>query len=364
MKNGKSSPLTGIRYDIMHFEALGPEAKHLEEETLKAKNAGEIPADHTFFITPKNLQEYLKENPVTVLPDIITTKTHSILPEPYLAESKKSVITRSAGYDHFEHLTERANIASLREYCVNAVAQTAMKFLYAAAGEMNHYATNTLTFERQKSKAFTELDKDRILTVFGVGKIGKRTYELAEANGLTVQGVDIRQEELNGIYGGTVKFVSKEEAIKSSDIIINAMNLTKNKESRFYNVGYFSRDYLSKASKNLMFINVTRGEIAPEAVLLELYNAGKITGLGLDVFTNESEFAKLLLVDSATGADLAAAKTLVSMSLERKANIYVQPHQGFNSDIAAKAKAVEAIKHVVSWYKNKGKGFDDQLPYY
>jgi D-lactate dehydrogenase len=364
MKDTMDSTSAGAKYDIMHFEALGPEAKHLEEETLKAKELGEIPADHTFFITSGNLQEFLKGNPGTVLPDIITTKTHSILPESYLEESKKSIITRSAGYDHFEHLTERANIASLREYCVNAVAQTAMKFLYAAAGEMNHYEKNIETFERMKSKAFMELDKDRILTVFGVGRIGRRTYELAGANGLTVQGVDIRQEELNNIYGGSVKFVSKEEAIKSSDIIVNAMNLTKNKESRFYNVGYFSREYLSKASKNLIFINVTRGEIAPEAVLLELYKSGKITGLGLDVFTNESGFARLLLGNAVAGEDLAAAQTLVSMSLERKANIYVQPHQGFNSDIAAKAKAVEAVKHVVSWYKNKGNGFDDQLPYY
>ncbi|MCX5811702.1 MAG: hydroxyacid dehydrogenase [Proteobacteria bacterium] len=364
MKDTKHSSSAGAKYEIMHFEALGPEAVYLEEETLKAKELGEIPVDHTFFITPDNLQDFLKENPGTVLPDIITTKTHSVLPKSYLEERKKNIITRSAGYDHFEHLAEKANIASLREYCVNAVAQTAMKFLYAAAGEMNHYEKNIETFERKNSNAFMELDIERLLTVFGVGKIGRRTYELAEANGLTVQGVDIRQEELRGIYGKTVKFVSKEEAIESSDIIVNAMNLTKNKESRFYNVGYFSGVYLSRAKNKLIFINVTRGEIAPEAVLLKLYKSGKITGLGLDVFTNESEFARLLTGEAVTGTDLMAAKTLVSMSLERKANIYVQPHQGFNSDIAAKTKAVEAIKHVISWYKNKGNGFDDQLPYY
>jgi len=364
MKNENNPADAKTLYDIMHFEVLGPEAIYLEEETLKAKKSGKIPENHAFLITPANLQEFLKENPETILPDIITTKTHSILPEIYLNDRKKSIITRSAGYDHFEHLAEKANIASLREYCVNAVAQTSMKFLYAAAGEMNHYEKNIETFERKNSKSFMELNKERIFTVFGVGRIGRRTYELAEANGLTVQGVDIRQEELHNIYGDAVKFVSKEEAVKSSDIIVNAMNLTKNKESRFYNTGYFSREYLSKANKNLIFINVTRGEIAPESVLLELYKSGKITGLGLDVFTDESEFAKFMLGDCLTGTDILAAKTLVNMSLERKANIYVQPHQGFNSDIAAKAKAVEAIKHVISWYKNKGNGFDEQLPYY
>jgi D-lactate dehydrogenase len=109
---------------------------------------------------------------------------------------------------------------------------------------------------------------------------------------------------------------------------------------------------------------VTRGEIAPESVLLDLYLSGKIAGIGLDVFGNESAFAQLLRGGSAPGADLAAARMMVTKSLDRTANIYVQPHQAFNSDIAARAKAVESIKHVTSWYANKGKCFDEQLPYY
>ncbi len=360
----KTPSVSATRYDIIHFEALGPEAQHLEEETEKAKQRGEIPQDHTFLVTPKNVQDFLRDDPGTTLPEIITTKTHSVLPESYLSQGRKSVITRSAGYDHFEHLSDKANIASLREYCVNAVAQTAMKFLYAAAGELNHYTNNTTTFERKDSRAFMELDGRRVLTVFGVGKIGKRIYELAAANGLTVQGVDIRQEELSEIYGGSVNFVSRQEAIVSSDIIVNAMNLTKNEKSRFYNIGYFSKGYLSKALKKLIFINVTRGEIAPEAGLLELYRSGRITGIGLDVFTNESEFARLLLGEPVTGSDLLAAKTLVDRSIDRSSNIYVQPHQAFNSDIAARTKAVEAVKHVAAWYRNGRQRFDEQLPYY
>ena len=352
-------------YDIIHFEALGPEAQHLKEETSKAQRNKQLPEDFAYLVTPSNVQDFLTENPGTELPDIVTTKTHSILPETYFAGIKKSVVTRSAGYDHFEDLAEKANIASLREYCVNAVAQTAMKFLYAVAGELNHYAKNTETFERNNARAFMELDKHRVLTVFGVGKIGKRIYDLAGLNGLTVQGVDIRQEYLNDFYQGTVHFVSQEKAIGSSDIIINAMNLTRNKQSAMYNVGYFSKEYLSQAKDGLIFINVTRGEIAPESGLLELYMSGKIKGIGLDVFTNESRFAKILADDNTViEADHYAAKIMVKKSIERSANIYVQPHQGFNSDIAAGTKAAESIKHVISWYKNKGKCFDEQLPYY
>lgn len=364
LNNSKESQLNKEQYEIIHFEALGPEAKHLKEEILNAQQKQELPKNHRYLITPSNVQTFLKENPTVSLPEIISTKTHSVLPESYLEGNKKSIITRSAGYDHFESLADKANVTSLREYCVNAVAQTAMKFLYAAAGELNHYTKNTATFERNNSNAFMELGKHKTLTVYGVGKIGKRIYELAEANGLTVQGVDIRQEELRDAYKGKVAFVSKEKAIETSDIIMNAMNLTRNKESRFYNVGYFSKEYLSKANNGLLFINVTRGEIAPESGLMELYQSEKIKGIGVDVFTNESEFAKLLIDNVETGKDHSAAKIMVRKSIDRTANIYVQPHQGFNSDVAARTKAVEAIKHVLSWYKNGGRCFDEQLPYY
>jgi D-lactate dehydrogenase len=364
MGNNYVSEAAKPAYAVIHFEALGPEARHLKEETAKAIKRGELPKGHVCLITPDTVQAFLKEHPDSVLPEIVTTKTHSVLPGGYLSGTRKSVVTRSAGYDHFETLVKKANIASLRDYCVNAVAQTAMKFLYAAAGQLNQYAKNTATFERKGSEAFMELGKHRTLTVFGVGKIGKKIVELAEANGLTVQGVDVRASELDETYQGRVNFVSKEDALASSDIIVNAMNLTKSRRSRFFNVGYFSEEALAGTKKGLIFINVTRGEIAPETGLLALYRSGRIAGIGLDVFSQEPEFAALLAGSPAKGADLLAAQTLVKMALERSGNIYVQPHQGFNSDLAAKAKAVEAVKHLASWYKNKGKCFDEQLPYY
>ena len=352
-------------YDIIHFEALGKEADHLEEETKKAQAEGLLPKEYNYVITPLNLQEYMEQNPDTVLPDIITTKTHSKLPDTYLQGNKKSVITRSAGYDHFEHLIDVANVTSLREYCVNAVAQTAIKFMYDCCGYLNHYTTNTLTFERNKTVSFMELNENRTATVFGVGKIGKRIYDLLVGNGLNVQAVDVRQDELKKLYGGKVNFVSKEEAIANSDIIINAMNLTKIEESRYYNVNYFSDEVMAKAKDGIVFINVTRGEIAPESTLMKYYDSGKIIGIGVDVFSGENGFSALVngKNDNPTD-DQKAGYRMLDHAIKRTGNIYVQPHQAFNSDVAAMSKASETIKHMVAWHKNNKTAFDSQLPYY
>jgi len=157
----------------------------------------------------------------------------------------------------------------------------------------------------------------------------------------------------------------KEEAIKNSDIIINAMNLTKLKESRYYNVNYFSEDVLSQAKDGIIFINVTRGEIAPETTLLKLYKQGKIIGIGVDVFSAENSFSGALNGRSGFDSDiLKAQKEILDMALSGKENVYVQPHQAFNSDVAAMSKAAETIKHMVAWYNNQKKHFDSQLPYY
>lgn len=352
-------------YDIIHFEALGEEARHLVDETKAAQECGLIPADLRYLVTPQNLQEFLGQNPDEELPDIISIKTHSIIPSSYLNGTKKSIITRSAGYDHLETLSDKANITSLRNYCVNSVAQTAIKFMYAAAGLLNQYTVNAATFERNMTASFMELTPDRVATVFGVGKIGKRAYDLVKANGLTAQAVDIREEELKKVYGDSVNFVSKEEAIKNSDIIINAMNLTRIPDSIFYNENYFSEDVLRQGKKGLIFINITRGEIAPEAGLLHLYQEGIIGGIGLDVFTAENDFSQSLKCQKPTGnKNLLAARRLLEMAEDRTANIYVQPHQAFNSDLAAAAKASDTVKHMIEWFKCGKKGFDEQLPYY
>lgn len=353
------------QYDIIHFEALGAEAEHLHSETARAQREGLLPPDLKYLVTQKNVQEYIKQHSDTVLPDIITTKTHSVLPEEYLSGTKKSIITRSTGYDHYETIVECANITSLRNYCVNSVAQTAIKLMYAAAGMLNQYTVNTGSFERNQNASFMEFGSQRVAAVFGVGNIGKRIYELCQANGLTTLAVDARMEDLKARYGDSFTFTTKEDALRRSDIIINAMSLSRNPESPFYNIGYFSEEDLSKTKKGLIFVNITRGEIAPESVLLKLYKEGQIRGIGLDVFSEESALSDVLKHHAGTeDPDVLAAEELIRMAEERTANIYVQPHQAFNSDLAAEEKARDTIQHVVEWYKNNKARFDEQIPYY
>jgi len=351
-----------MRYDVLFFEALGEENAHLREELEKAKQAGLLPEDLRFLITTDTLQAYLAAHPETELPKILSTKTHSVLPEEWLKGEKKSVITRSAGYDHFERYASIANITSLREYCVNAVAETALKFVFCTCGNLNEYTVNAEKFERNSGKSFREITGRRAV-VFGCGRIGRRIYELCRGVGLETVAVDLRRRELEKEYGDVV-FAEKDEVF-DADVILCAMNYTASPESRFYNAGYFSEDYLSRFGNRPVFINVTRGEIAPEGGIWDLYRKGKLFGLGLDVFGHEAKTVPLLRGEKEPeNEDEKAVKEIVQAALGRTENVYVQPHQAFNSDKAALDKAVETVRHLTAYYKNGGAGFDSQLPYY
>ena len=96
---------------------------------------------------------------------------------------------------------------------------------------------------------------------------------------------------------------------------------------------YFTEEYLSQFPDGLVFVNVTRGEIAPEAVLLKLYRSGKLFGLGLDTFGGEAGLTAVLRGQKAAETENEkAGAEIIRLALDRSENFYVQPHQGFNSD--------------------------------
>lgn len=90
-------------YDIIHFEALGEEARHLVDETKAAQECGLIPTDLRYLVTPQNLQEFLKQNPQEELPDIISIKTHSILPASYMSGTKKASLREAPDTTIWKH---------------------------------------------------------------------------------------------------------------------------------------------------------------------------------------------------------------------------------------------------------------------
>ena len=96
---------------------------------------------------------------------------------------------------------------------------------------------------------------------------------------MQVHGVDLLEKH------ATISYVTSEDGLAWADIIVCAMNLTKE------NVGYFSYETLKRARKGVVFVNVARGEFTPTEDMVMLLDEGHLGGLALDVYENESTLA-------------------------------------------------------------------------
>lgn len=131
----------------------------------------------------------------------------------------------------------------------------------------------------------------KTIGIIGMGRIGKSLIHLLSSFNMNFLVHDIKPDIAFGrLYN--VKFVSKEELLKNSDIV--SINIPLKKDT--YN--YITARELSIMKPNAILINTARGGIVNED---DLYNALKnntISGAAVDVFENEPYNGKLSELDN------------------------------------------------------------------
>ena len=141
-----------------------------------------------------------------------------------------------------------------------------------------HWASPDLTAVPVPVREFAELR----LGVFGLGGIGGAIARRGIALGMSVAGVR-RRPERGGPPG--VRWVGGLNALPrlaaESDCFVIAAPHTD--QTR----GAVSREVLERLPPEAIVVNVSRGELLDEAVLLDLLDASRLRGAALDVFTVE-----------------------------------------------------------------------------
>ena len=110
--------------------------------------------------------------------------------------------------------------------------------------------------------------------IAGYGNIGKKVGTIAKALGCRVivyKRTPIADETCVGI----------DTLCRESDII--SVHLPLNDGTR----GLFSRERIGMMKKDCIFVNVARGAVADEKALADAVTAGKIGGIGVDVYSSE-----------------------------------------------------------------------------
>jgi D-lactate dehydrogenase len=119
------------------------------------------------------------------------------------------------------------------------------------------------------------------------------------------------------------------------------MNLTP------HNKGYFSYEVLRQAKRDVIFVNVSRGEFSPPSVLLRLLQEGHLGGVALDVYDHEPDLANALR----SGEPSREPEVKAALALQSWANVILTPHNSFNTREAVDRKAAHSaqqLNHFVS----------------
>jgi phosphoglycerate dehydrogenase-like enzyme len=121
----------------------------------------------------------------------------------------------------------------------------------------------------------------RTLGVIGVGAIGGRIAELGSAFGMEILGLrqhpSKKHSSVDEMFGPT----ERHELLSRSDYVVLACPLTE--ETR----GLIGKDEFSSMYNEAILINVSRGEVVDQRVLINKLQTGYIGGAALDVAETE-----------------------------------------------------------------------------
>ncbi len=316
---------TKFQYDVFFYEAFAEERTLLQKFLPDTIRAG---------FAPETIQEAGHVQPVA---QVISLRTQSKIPENW-AGQLQAILSRSTGYNHLLDYKERTGFQGqmgyLPLYCNRAVAEQAMLLWMTLLRKLPLQFKQFNTFSRDGLTG-TEC-AGKTLLVVGVGNIGYQVVRIGRGLDMTVLGVDIVQKF------DDVTYVDVEHGLAQADIVVAAMNLTKQ------NRGYFHYDLLKKAKPGVIFINIARGELSPLQDLYWLVKEKQIGGLALDVFENES---KLAIAFRSGDIDESDSYFKMIRELQALPNVIFTPHNAFNTEESVVRKARHSVQQLEHLFK-------------
>lgn len=195
----------------------------------------------------------------------------------------KLICVAATGYDNIDLAACRAlgiAVCNVPGYSTHSVAQITAAMALSLASHLQEYRNFVHSGDYTRSGVANRLvpvyHELSALTwgVVGGGGIGGRVAQIAEAMGCRV--LMCRRKPDPHFTTADVDTLCRE-----ADIITVHVPLTD--ETR----NLFSRERIAAMKPGAIFINVARGAVADEAALAEAMLAGRLGGLGIDVYSRE-----------------------------------------------------------------------------
>ncbi|MBD3274041.1 MAG: hydroxyacid dehydrogenase [Candidatus Marinimicrobia bacterium] len=323
-------------YHVAFYEIFEEEEKHLREY---------LPEGYEYFFTKKSIQD---TDTAEISAPIISTRTQSKFPVHWKNEIE-AILTRSTGYDHvtryFKAIDKNFPAGHLPKYAARAVAEHAFMLLLMLARKIDAQRTSMQTFSRDGLNGFELLGKT--LCVAGVGNIGSQIVIIGYGLEMNLLGIDINPSaEISKKFN--LEYTDLQEGIESADIIMCALPLTRETDRMLnYKV-------LGNSRKHPILINIARGEITPPQDLARLLDDGILSGIGLDVYDEESTLGSFLRGEiSMDDVTHPAVRDSVEASLDLldHRDVICTPHNAFNTDESTDRKSQQTAENIRHYFE-------------
>lgn len=227
--------------------------------------------------------------------------------------------------------TKGVQVKNVSGYSTQSVAQHTFACLLSLIHQIQFYDHYVKSGEYAKSKIFTHIGyeywelKGKVFGIIGLGAIGKKVAQIAQAFGAEVCYYSTSGKNYNPDY----RQVNKDELFETSDVI--SIHAPLNEHTKHL-VG---ETELRKMKKSAMLINMGRGGIVDEKALAEVLDEELIFGAVLDVLEKEPiEHDHPLL------------------GIQNKNHLLITPHIAWASTAARASLVKQTIENVEHYLQN------------
>lgn len=265
-------------------------------------------------------------------------RSRTLINEELLKKARQLqlIITGTSGFDHIDlEATQKWGVTVMHTPSANieSAAQLTWGLVLSCVNNIQQ-AHKMMKAGEWRRDAITGIElRGRTYGIVGLGRIGSRVAEIAQAFGMTVIAYDPYQED--DVFARLkVPRLSYEEVLKTADIL--SFHVPKTLETEHM----LNRSHLEYIHRGIVLINTSRGSVINENDLVEAIENGYLRAVGLDVFEKEP---------------LPRTSNLLNYP-----NVVLTPHIGANTEDAFfKASQVAANKLVA--FFNDG-STSDTLP--
>jgi phosphoglycerate dehydrogenase-like enzyme len=278
--------VSGIPYG---FQGLRPQGRWLTAE--QEARARSVPGVEVLHIGADDLAR--KGLPAGFSPEVLFVESggddegHRQIPDILMWECFNALLTPkvrwiqvcSAGVEHLVHaIPEKVTLTNASGVHANAIAEMAILAMLAHAKMWRR------RLEEQKKHAYVALPcrelRDSTVCVVGAGNIGREVARMSKALGMITIGVRREAHPTKG-FDQMFGVANLAEALSRADYVVLACPLTP-ATHRILNAK--SLQYVKPGA---YLINVSRGDLADEAAMIDALRSGRLSGAYLDAFANE-----------------------------------------------------------------------------